>query len=360
MHPSVQLMLRNPRQRQAIERALAARGTHGDTLLAHLSPAEALMLRRAGGAGTINPRTGLPQFYVGGGPGGLAAGGDTETGRQAADRNSGGGFGNAASGHDSGLGAGGGHSGNNFTSQNPRPAAPTPAPAPAPAYASNMPPAAPVATAPLMSLTPSTDLTGGRFGAVPSWAMTPYQVGTAPTSYPMPGVNTSVGLPGGGTSAPAGSASGGAGTGGGNPGNFGGLGGLGGYAGGAAPAAGTSLPRALTGSGAQPGGGIPQPSGSAWSGQSRIDNPLALQAAQALGVNMRNWGANPDENKALAQATGYQGDFGHMAFQNWLATQPASVQHAAAIVQGTAGPAPIVQQARTGLGLSAVPTAPAL
>ena len=94
MHPSVALMLRSRPRRQAIERALAARGVHGDTMIAHISPAEALMLQRAGGVGTRNPRTGLPQFYVGGAPGGLAAGGDTETGRQVSDANArGGGYG---------------------------------------------------------------------------------------------------------------------------------------------------------------------------------------------------------------------------------------------------------------------------
>lgn len=42
---------------------LAAAGRHGDTMLAHINPREAAMLRRAGGAGTINPRTGLPEFF---------------------------------------------------------------------------------------------------------------------------------------------------------------------------------------------------------------------------------------------------------------------------------------------------------
>ena len=130
MHPSIALMLRSRPQRQAIEHALAARGVHGDTMIAHISPAEALMLRQAGGVGTRNPRTGLPQFYVGGAPGGLAAGGDTETGRQAADRSAGGpgGYGNATGDRGSGLGAGGGHSGNNYTANNP------PAPARASAH----------------------------------------------------------------------------------------------------------------------------------------------------------------------------------------------------------------------------------
>lgn len=44
-------------------RTLASRGRMGDTMLAHISPEEAAMLRAQGGAGTINPTTGLPQFF---------------------------------------------------------------------------------------------------------------------------------------------------------------------------------------------------------------------------------------------------------------------------------------------------------
>ena len=44
-------------------RTLASRGRYGDTMLAHISPREAAMLRARGGAGTINPATGLPQFF---------------------------------------------------------------------------------------------------------------------------------------------------------------------------------------------------------------------------------------------------------------------------------------------------------
>lgn len=43
---------------------LAAQGQHGDTQLAHVNPWEALLLKKLGGAGTINPRTGLRQFYT--------------------------------------------------------------------------------------------------------------------------------------------------------------------------------------------------------------------------------------------------------------------------------------------------------
>lgn len=37
-------------------------GRDGDTILAHINPAEARMLKAAGGSGTINPVTGLPEF----------------------------------------------------------------------------------------------------------------------------------------------------------------------------------------------------------------------------------------------------------------------------------------------------------
>jgi len=45
-------------------RSLAARGRFGDTMLAHITPREAEILRARGGAGTINPETGLPEFFL--------------------------------------------------------------------------------------------------------------------------------------------------------------------------------------------------------------------------------------------------------------------------------------------------------
>lgn len=42
--------------------AMARHGRNGDTMLAHINPAEARLLRKHGGSGTINPRTGLPEF----------------------------------------------------------------------------------------------------------------------------------------------------------------------------------------------------------------------------------------------------------------------------------------------------------
>jgi hypothetical protein len=43
---------------------LAAQGRNGDTMLAHITPEEAQLLRARGGSGTINPVTGLPEFFI--------------------------------------------------------------------------------------------------------------------------------------------------------------------------------------------------------------------------------------------------------------------------------------------------------
>lgn len=45
-----------------VARQIQAQGRGGDTILAHINPREAAMLKRMGGSGTINPRTGLPEF----------------------------------------------------------------------------------------------------------------------------------------------------------------------------------------------------------------------------------------------------------------------------------------------------------
>ena len=44
---------------------LASMGRFGDTMVAHINPQEAQMLIDEGGSGTINPMTGLPEFYYG-------------------------------------------------------------------------------------------------------------------------------------------------------------------------------------------------------------------------------------------------------------------------------------------------------
>jgi hypothetical protein len=50
-------------QIHARARQLQGMGRHGDTILAHISPAEARILKAKGGAGTTNPVTGLLEFY---------------------------------------------------------------------------------------------------------------------------------------------------------------------------------------------------------------------------------------------------------------------------------------------------------
>jgi len=42
---------------------LASKGRYGDTMIAHINPQEAEMLMEEGGSGTINPMTGLPEFF---------------------------------------------------------------------------------------------------------------------------------------------------------------------------------------------------------------------------------------------------------------------------------------------------------
>lgn len=46
-------------------RQIAAAGRGGDSMLAHINPREAEMLRRMGGAGTVNPNTGLREYKSG-------------------------------------------------------------------------------------------------------------------------------------------------------------------------------------------------------------------------------------------------------------------------------------------------------
>ena len=48
---------------RGIAQLLQAQGRHGDTMLAHITPEEAGILKLLGGSGTINPDTGLPEFW---------------------------------------------------------------------------------------------------------------------------------------------------------------------------------------------------------------------------------------------------------------------------------------------------------
>jgi hypothetical protein len=45
---------------------LASYGRNGDTMLAHITPEEAALLKSVGGSGTINPKTGLPEYFLSG------------------------------------------------------------------------------------------------------------------------------------------------------------------------------------------------------------------------------------------------------------------------------------------------------
>jgi hypothetical protein len=47
-----------------VAKYLASQGRNGDSILAHITPAEARLLKAMGGSGTINPQTGLPEFFL--------------------------------------------------------------------------------------------------------------------------------------------------------------------------------------------------------------------------------------------------------------------------------------------------------
>ena len=70
---------------QATAQKLQGMGRNGDTILAHINPKEAAMLKRMGGSGKINPNTGLMSFEPG--YGGMGAG---ATGNYGGGSNSGG------------------------------------------------------------------------------------------------------------------------------------------------------------------------------------------------------------------------------------------------------------------------------
>ena len=53
--------------RGGLAQSIAQAGRNGDTMLAHISPQEAALLRSRGGSGTINPVTGLPEYFSLGG-----------------------------------------------------------------------------------------------------------------------------------------------------------------------------------------------------------------------------------------------------------------------------------------------------
>jgi methylmalonyl-CoA mutase cobalamin-binding subunit len=48
-----------------LAKLLQAYGRKGDKVLAHITPEEAQRLEDEGGSGTINPHTGLPEYFDG-------------------------------------------------------------------------------------------------------------------------------------------------------------------------------------------------------------------------------------------------------------------------------------------------------
>ena len=53
-----------------LHKEISGKGVKGDTELAHINTFESRILRMFGGSGTINPETGLKQYFGGGGSGG--------------------------------------------------------------------------------------------------------------------------------------------------------------------------------------------------------------------------------------------------------------------------------------------------
>jgi hypothetical protein len=64
---------------------LASKGRYGDTMIAHINPQEAQMLMEEGGSGTINPMTGLPEFFYGSGGGANEGSGPGDDGSGGSD-----------------------------------------------------------------------------------------------------------------------------------------------------------------------------------------------------------------------------------------------------------------------------------
>jgi hypothetical protein len=103
---------------------LQKKGNNGDIILAHINPKEAKMLKRAGGSGTVNPKTGLLQFEDDSSAGDWAgsAGADGEGGGGASSSGASGSDGGASGAGDwagsagaDGMGGGGASTGGNGT-----------------------------------------------------------------------------------------------------------------------------------------------------------------------------------------------------------------------------------------------------
>jgi hypothetical protein len=49
---------------KSLAQELPKYGRDGDSIVAHINPQEAGILKALGGSGTINPQTGLPEFFI--------------------------------------------------------------------------------------------------------------------------------------------------------------------------------------------------------------------------------------------------------------------------------------------------------
>lgn len=54
--------MKNRKDLRHILEEVRKKGRHGDTILAHINPMEAALLKKLGGSGTKNPKTGLPEY----------------------------------------------------------------------------------------------------------------------------------------------------------------------------------------------------------------------------------------------------------------------------------------------------------
>lgn len=94
-------------QMKGLSQLVQSMGRNGDTVLAHITPEEAGLLKAAGGSGTINPATGLMEFWGGpGGPSGDVGGRGDGTGAGGDGQGSGNTGGETGGGNDVGVGAG--------------------------------------------------------------------------------------------------------------------------------------------------------------------------------------------------------------------------------------------------------------
>jgi hypothetical protein len=55
--------MKNKKDLRHILEQVRKKGRNGDNVLAHINPLEAALLKKAGGSGTKNPKTGLPEFF---------------------------------------------------------------------------------------------------------------------------------------------------------------------------------------------------------------------------------------------------------------------------------------------------------